>query len=225
MGERRGGEHAVISARTEWYLEAESFGNCNCDYSCPCQFELRPTRGHCRGIEALRITSGYFGATRLNGLCAVLTYAWPGAVYEGEGEMQAIIDARADAEQRLALGKILHGEETDEGANHWWVFRAMCRTVHPTIFAPIDFEVDITGRRARVRIPDMLESEGRPIVSPATGKEHRVRIDLPSGIEFDLAEIGSGKTRTLTAIPIDVDDTYGQFNHLRHSSHGPVRGR
>jgi hypothetical protein len=225
MDERQGLARGPDGARTEWHLEAESFGNCNCDYSCPCQFELRPSQGNCRGIEALRITKGNFGPTRLDGLCAVLTYAWPGAVYEGEGEMQAIIDTRADAEQRVALGKILHGEETDEGANHWWVFRAMCRTVHPPIFAPIEFEVDVTGRRARLRVPDLLESEGRPIVSPATGREHRIRIDLPCGIEFDVAEIGSGKTRALSAVPISVDDTYGQFNYLRHSSHGPVRGR
>jgi hypothetical protein len=224
MAEERGVEDAA-GARTDWYLEAESFGNCNCDYSCPCQFELRPSEGNCRGMEALRITTGYFGPTRLDGLCAVVTYAWPGAVYEGGGQMQAIVDARADADQRLALGKILHGEEADEGANHWWVFRAMCDTVHPTLFAPIEFDVDIAGRRARVRIPDLLESEGRPIVSPATGKEHRIRIDLPSGIEFDIAEIGSGTTRTRSAIPIEVGDTYGQFNTLRHSPRGPVRAR
>ena len=33
---------------TNWYIEATTFGNCNCDYNCPCQFELRPTHGGCR---------------------------------------------------------------------------------------------------------------------------------------------------------------------------------
>ena len=39
---------------------------------------------------------------------------WPGAVHEGNGSMQLIIDERADATQRDALIKILSGQETEE---------------------------------------------------------------------------------------------------------------
>ena len=35
----------------DWYVEGVAFGNCNCDYGCPCQFERRPTHGNCRGFE------------------------------------------------------------------------------------------------------------------------------------------------------------------------------
>ena len=41
-------------------------------------------------------------------------------------------------------------------------------------FKPFEFAVDIEGRTARVSIPGVLESTGRPIISPATGDEHRV---------------------------------------------------
>src|SRR5262249_12207798 len=61
----------------EWMIEAVSFGNCNCDYACPCQFESRPTRGHCRGFEAGRIERGHFGDVPLDGLCFAVLYAWP----------------------------------------------------------------------------------------------------------------------------------------------------
>ena len=67
-----------------------------------------------------------------------------------------------------------------------------------------------------------LESSGRPIRSPATGDEHRVRIDIPNGIEFDIAEIGSGTTKTMASIVLDLKDTYRQFNVLRHSGKGVV---
>ena len=207
----------------DWYVEAVTFGNCNCDYACPCQFELRPSHGHCRGFEIGRIARGHFGETRLDGLCFAVTYAWPGAVFEGNGEMQVIIDERADPEQRAALVTVLHGGETEEAKTHWWVYHAMSSTVHEPIFKPIDCEIDIERRRARVTIPGVLESSGRPIVSPATGGEHRVRIDMPEGIEFAIAEIGSASTKATGVVRLDLNDSYGQFNMLRHSRHGVVR--
>ena len=98
----------------------------------------------------------------------------------------------------------------------------MSSTVHPPLFRPIEFEVDIERRRARVVIPGVLEAAGRPIVSPATGEEHRVRIDIPNGIEFELAEIGSASTKAAGPIALELEDTYGQFNILRHSGTGVV---
>jgi hypothetical protein len=136
--------------------------------------------------------------------------------------MQVIIDESADEGQRAALTRVLHGEETDEARTHWWVFRAMCDRVHPVLFRPISYEVDIDARTARARIPGVLEATGRPIRSPATGQEHRVRIDIPQGIEFEQAEIGSASSRTTGVIAMELDDTYGQFNIVRHTGHGVV---
>jgi hypothetical protein len=207
----------------DWYVEGIEFGNCNCDYGCPCQFESRPTHGHCRGFEALRIDRGHFGDVSLDGLRAALVYAWPGPVFEGNGEMQAIIDDRAEPPQRQALHTILHGGETEPGKTHWWVYHAMCSTVHEPLFKPIEFDVDLAARTARVVIPGLLESTGRPIRSQATGDEHRVRIDIPNGIEFELAEIGSASTSCTGTVRLDLRDSYGQFNVLRHSGSGVVR--
>jgi hypothetical protein len=206
----------------DWRIEAVTFGNCNCDYNCPCQFELRPTHGHCRGFEVGHIEHGHFGEVQLDGLWYGLLYAWPGAIFEGNGEMQAVIDERADERQREALKTVLHGGETDEAATHWWVFHAMSSNVHEPIFKPIEGEIDVEGRLARIAIPGLLESTGRPIVSPATGQEHRVRIDMPNGIEFRIAEIGSASTKTRGPIVLELDDTYGQFNRVRHCGRGVV---
>ena len=209
----------------DWVIEALSFGSCNCDYGCPCQFEQRPSRGNCRGFEAGRIQRGHFGAVSLDGLCYAVLYAWPGAVYEGNGTMQAVVDERADRQQRDALVTVLHGGETEEAKTHWWVYHAMSSTVHEPIFATINFDVDIEKRAASVSIPNLLQSTGRPIISPATGGEHRVRIDIPNGIEFELAEIGSAVTRASGAIELELQDTYGQFNVVRHSGTGVIHRR
>jgi hypothetical protein len=117
----------------------------------------------------------------------------------------------------------VYGRETDEGATHWWVYTTMSSTVHPPLFKRIEFDTNIERREARVVIPGVLDCTARPIRSPATGAEHRVRIGLPSGIEFDLAEIASGTTKTMASIPLDLKDSYFHFNALRQSGKGVVR--
>jgi hypothetical protein len=206
----------------DWYIEGIEFGNCNCDYGCPCQFESLPTGGSCRGFEAVRIEKGHFGDVKLDGLNVALIYAWPGPIFEGQGELQAIIDDRATEEQRAALATILYGGETNEEATHWWVYHAMASTVHEPLFKPIAFAVDITARTATVTIPGVLKAEGQPIKSPATGQPHRVQITIPNGIEFETAEVGSASTQASGAIALDLKNTYGQFNLLRHSGAGVI---
>ena len=209
-------------ATVDWYIEGKQFSNCNCAYGCPCQFEADPTHGNCRGFEVLQIEKGHYGDTDLAGLrCAVL-YAWPGPIHEGRGELQAVIDERATPEQREALETVLHGGETEEAKTHWWVFKAMSETVHPTLYKPIEFEIDIEARTARASIPGVLEAHGRPIRPPHSEGAHRAQIVIPDGIEFELAEMGSGSSKAGGAIPLELEDSYGQWNILRHSGTGVV---
>ena len=207
----------------DWYIESTNFGSCNCDYGCPCQFEALPTQGNCRGFEVVSIDKGHFADVDLSGLSFSIMYAWPGPVFEGGGELQAVINERADEHQRAALQSIITGQETEEAATHWWVFHAMSDTVHETLFKPIEFAMDYEGRTARVSIPGVLESTGEPIRNPWDGGEHRVRIQIPEGIEFEVAEIGSANSQAIAAISLDLEKTYGQFNYARHTGAGPVR--
>ncbi|MCP4304527.1 MAG: DUF1326 domain-containing protein [bacterium] len=209
----------------DWRIEAVTFGNCTCDHNCPCQFELDPTQGYCYGMEVGEIERGHFGDLRLDGLRFALTYAWPGPIHEGNGAMQTIIDARAGDAQRAALETLLHGGETEEARTHWRVFHAMATTVHDTLFLPIELDIDVDRRRASVSIPGVMEGTGQPIISPATGAEHRVRIDIPHGIEFEIAEVGIASTTSTAAVPLDLRGGYAQFSRLHHTGKGPVRTR
>jgi len=56
---------------------------------------------------------------------------------------------RTDEKQRAALETLLHGKETKDAATHWWVVCAMPDTIHPTLYKPIEFEVDMEARTAR----------------------------------------------------------------------------
>ena len=209
-------------SHVDWYVEGVEFSSCNCTYACPCQFELLPSHGNCVGFEVSRIDRGHHGTVVLDGLRFAVFYSWPGPIFEGRGTLQAVIDSRANGAQREALSRVLMGEDTDEGATHWWVFRSMSDKIHPTLFEPIELDIDLDARTASAAIPGVLVATGRPIVSPATGQAHRVRIDIPQGIEFEQAEIGSATTTATGAIRFALNDTYGQFNRLRHSNKGVV---
>ena len=99
----------------------------------------------------------------------------------------------------------------------------MSSIVHLPLFKHIEFDLNIDGRKAHIVIPDVLESTARPIRNPRTGAEHRIRINLPNGIEYDLAEIGSGTTKTMSSIALDLKDTYFHFSVFRQSGKGVVR--
>jgi hypothetical protein len=208
---------------TPWFIKGKEFGNCNCSYGCPCQFNALPTQGFCEAAVGFQIDEGRFGEIRLDGLRTAAIYHWPGPVHLGGGAMQLIIDERANAAQRDALVRIMSGEDTDQGATMWWVFTAMCSLRHPPLYRPIQFEVDVDARRARLVVPGLVESHGEPIRNPVTGAEHRVRIDLPNGFEYEMAEIGSGNTHATGSISLDLDHTYGQFANIHLSHQGVVR--
>ena len=209
-------------ATVEWRVRADEFGNCNCAYGCPCQFNALPTHGTCEAAVGYKIQDGNFGDVRLDGLTAALFVQFPGAIHEGNGTMQLVVDERADARQREALVKILSGEETEEMATIWWVLGAMSPNKLQPLFMPIDFEVDVEARRARLNIRGLLEATGEPIRNPVTGAEHRARIELPDGFEYRVAEMGSGTSKAIGAIKLDLKDSYGQFAHIHLSNKGVI---
>ena len=209
---------------TSWEIRGRELANCNCSYACPCQFNARPTDGTCQAAVGYQIDQGHYGDVRLDGLRTAATYKWPGAVHEGNGEMQLIIDERASPEQREALHKIMTGQDTNEMATMWWVFSAMCPTQHETLFKPIEMEVDVQGRRGRVVVRDVFKTTAEPIKNPVTGADHRVRIDLPHGFEYSIAEIGAGTTHSQGLIELDrTRDSYAQFAELHLTNEGVVR--
>lgn len=124
---------------------------------CPCQFNALPTEGHCRAIGIVDIDEGHHGDTRLDGLRCGMIVSWPGAIHEGRGAVVPIIDERASDEQREALLRIMSGQDTEPGATFFQVFATTFETFHDPVFAPIDFEIDVERRSARVNIPGWME--------------------------------------------------------------------
>ena len=208
---------------TEWMIRGVEYGNCNCDYGCPCQFGAPTTHGNCEAVLGGHIEEGYHGDTRLDGLDWAMVLYWPGEIAEGNGRQQAIIDERASDDQREALRRILHGEDTTPGATHFFIYASTVSEVFETIYAPIEIEIDVDARTGRLRVPDVAESTGSPIINPHSGEPSRARINLPNGFEYTVAEMGSGSSKTYGSIELDLNDSYGQFNILHMNQDGVIR--
>jgi hypothetical protein len=206
-----------------WMIRGVEYGNCNCDSGCPCQFNSPTTHGFCEAVAAGQVDEGWFNETRLDGLRFVMLLQWPGEIAEGNGKQQIIIDERADAKQREALRKILHGESTAPGATAFFIYNSTMSQVFDPIYAPIELAIDVDGRRARVRVPDLVESEGSPIINPHSGAEYRSQIRLPNGFEYTVAEVGKGRSRARASIEIALDGTHGQFHALHMNQDGVIR--
>jgi len=207
-----------------WEFKGRELVNCTCEYGCNCQFNALPDKGHCHAVAAIQIDEGRHGETSLDGLRIVGIFKWPGPIHEGHGEALAIVDARADASQREALLKIMTGQDTDPFATVFAVFASTIETMHDPVFAPIEFEVDVDGRRGRLSVENYVEMTGQPIRNKVTGAETRAQIVLPAGFEYEVADIGSATSRTIGGpMQVNIAEKYAQFAKLHLSTHGVVR--
>lgn len=207
---------------TYWEFKGRELVNCSCEYGCNCQFGGLPDKGHCHAAFALTIDEGKHGETDLSGLNLGAVFKWPGPIHEGHGECVAFVDERANEAQRQAVLSIMTGGDTDPMATFFAVFASTVETMHEPQFVPIDFAVDVEGRKGRMRIPGHIDLVGEPIKSPVDGSEVRARIHLPDGFEYEYAEVGSGTTRATAPIPLELTSSYAQLANLHLNSHGVV---
>ncbi|NIP69414.1 MAG: DUF1326 domain-containing protein, partial [Planctomycetales bacterium] len=77
---------------TPFEVPGMEYGNCNCAYGCPCQFNALPTNGDCQYLLFARVDEGRFGDTPLDGVIFAMFGKFPGAVHEGNGTQQLVID-------------------------------------------------------------------------------------------------------------------------------------
>ncbi|MDA8249900.1 MAG: DUF1326 domain-containing protein [Rhodospirillales bacterium] len=206
-------------SRTEWRLKGDWIKNCNCAFGCPCDFNAPPTHGDCKGLVGMRIAQGHFGDVRLDALSFVVVLDFPGALHEGNGTIQPIVDERADPQQREALFAILSGQHSDEGTL-FHIFSLIVARVLDPIFAPIAFDFDLDGRTARVSIPGILETETQPIRNPISGAPHRIRVVMPEGFEHHTAEIASARIESTGGLRFTVSQGHSSLARVQQAPTG-----
>ncbi len=102
-----------------------------------------PTSGNCEAVAAFSFDRGYYGDVDSAGTKSALVAHWPGAIHEGNGTMQYIVDESCTPAQKEALFKIMSGEDTEEMATMWWVFSMMSPNKLENLVKPIGLEIDM----------------------------------------------------------------------------------
>ena len=209
-----------------WLFKSETYDNCNCAMNCGCQFNLPSTHGHCQSAFVGNIVEGYFSNTPLVGLNWAALYKWPREIKEGNGKRQIVIDERADEAQRIALEAIISGEVCVPLSNLFSVLASTCSEFCQTLFLPISLEADLELRTAKVEIPGVMRSSGRPMINEFTGQPFHIALARPSGsFEFTYAEVGLGTTSVTGAMEMVFQDSWAHFCVHHFNQNGLVRER
>jgi hypothetical protein len=208
------------NGQTPWRLTGDHAGSCNCIWACPCQFNANPSEGFCEAVLAWEIREGNFGDVSLDGVKFGFSVHWPGALHQGNGIAQPVVDENASDEQREAILAITSG---DHGGDFFEIIAAVVSEVREPVVAPIVLDVDRDARRGTYKIGDVGEGRIEPIVNPEIpdSGEHRVRIDLPNGFEYKLAEIGDTvELRANGDAPLSFshENTYAQMYEFEWSN-------
>jgi hypothetical protein len=210
----------------QWEFMSHTYDNCNCSVSCGCQFNEPTTHGNCYFAYVGTIVEGHFNDTPLAGLNWALICLFPNEIADGKGKRQIVIDERADDAQRKALETIISGEACEPLSNHFSVFGSMCTDFFETLFLPIELEVDLEGRTARVDIPNVLTSAASPIINEFNGEPFHIAIARQQGsFEFSYAEIGRGSTTVTGDIEMAFEDSWAMFCVHHYNQDGLVRSR
>ncbi len=209
-------------AKLKWRMKGKWVKNCSCAYGCPCDFNARPTQGRCEGMLAMHIDEGHFDDVSLNGLRWAVVYHWPGPLHEGNGTLLPVVDPKADEKQVNALFTILTGKEQAQGTFFHIVSMIISKMLPPKML-PIEFEVDLEKRAARVAVQGVFETVSAPIKNPVTGADHRIRVVMPEGFEYKEAEIASAEVNKGTAdLKYDWPKSHSSLAAVEHTPDGVV---
>ncbi len=205
----------------DWLIRTKQIATCSCDYGCPCEFNAPPTRLPCEGVMALEITEGHFENVPLDGLRVAGAYRFPGPVHEGHGTWWSIIDKKASPEQTKALFKILGGKE-QEPTTGFAIYGSMVENEPEPLFADIEFEWDLKGRKGRFLVANVMQAQVEPIRNPVTGAPHFIAIRPHDGFEFREAEMASATFWSKGALEQQHSKRFGAITYVSYGPHGVI---
>ena len=106
------------------------------------------------------------------------------------------------------------------------VLASSCSEFCETLFLPISLEANLELRTARVDIPGIMSSSGRPIINEFNGEPFHIALARPSGsFEFTYAEIGRRTTSVTGAMEMAFEDSWAHFCVHHFNQDGLIRER
>ncbi len=203
-----------------WRMKGQYLKNCSCRAFCTCDADGDPSpNDFCEGVIAWHVEEGNFDDIDLSELNVAVAFHFPGPLYQGNGQVEAFIDERANQQQRDAFGKILTGEA---GGAWFEVVASLITDFKGMHFVPIEWEFDLRRRHARVRIPEFVEMTNAPLKVKPTDDELHMRVHLPNGIEYKEMEVAQVTMRSTGAIKFEWANTNGGMANVEHTDQGLV---
>jgi hypothetical protein len=204
-----------------WRMKGEYLKNCNCLASCPCDTIGTPApNDFCEGFVAMNIAEGNFDGVDLSGVKWAGTVHFPGAMHEGNGDIEAYIDEQATQQQRDALLQIFSGKA---GGPLFEILNAVCPNFKGVQYVPISWQFDKEARRAHVKVGDYVETKTEPLKVIPTGDEQRVIVRMPGGFEYKEMEVAQAvELRSSGAIKFDWKNTHSSLAVVEQTDKGLV---
>jgi hypothetical protein len=194
-----------------WQLNGSVLIACNCDWGCPCNFNARPSRGHCEGGWIWMIESGHVNGVRLDGLGVALFADWPGAIHEGGGRAACYLDERGDTAQRATLTNLLQGKV----GGPWGLFRKTYDLAAPK---PASFDVTLAKHATRATVGEFVELELEAIRNPVTKDVTHPQVVLPEGLVVKHGNVAASKVfRVSGGVEYDHSGQYAAFGVFAYS--------
>jgi hypothetical protein len=202
-------------------MKGEYLKNCNCAPSCTCDTTGDPLpHPYCEGLVGMNVQEGKFDNVDLKGVKWVAVVHFPGAMHQGNGDVEVYIDEKASPSQRDALLEILPGKA---GEAFFEIVAAVCPNFKGVHFVPINWQFNKAKRLARVAIPGFIETTSEPLKIIPTGEEQRVIVRMPNGFEYKEMEVAQAVTLKATgAIKFDWKGTHSSLAHVEQTDKGLV---
>src|SRR5262249_40023036 len=108
----RNSQSGAAMSIPSWQISGQYYENCSCDFICLCipsGMAITPTKGTCTVAMAFQIDRGTYGNVPLDNLGFIVVARTPEAMGKGNWQVGIVVEDRANAEQRDAIGAIASG--------------------------------------------------------------------------------------------------------------------
>jgi len=201
-----------VAQDKKYLLKGEMLSGCNCDWGCPCNFEVPPSYGNCEGVYMWHVVSGHYDGVSLDGTTFGQFGLYPEAIHLGNGTVFDVIDERLSAEQRQAVETILTEVEP------FSVFHDLATTFLGFQYKPMELHLD--GIRSGLKIPGILDLKLDAMKNPVTGEDELATLTKPTGFTANVSELCNAATFTFEVGGKSYDHSgrYGEFCPFEYSN-------
>jgi len=179
----------AMKIEKKWWVKGLLFENCNCQIVCQGHVSYRQLCNYkqCIGHWAIHIEEGRFSNVALNDLNVIILYITPQLMFNGGWTETLYIDERANEAQRLAIERILMGQE----GGPWVILSRFVAKRHPTRYLPIHFEDQ--GRKKRMWVEGIFNTTIENIRGQERSRDVMI-VNMFNQIHSSPQVIASGET-------------------------------